>query len=1002
MRAGAVLLGVALAMAPAGAARAEPPIQPAAAPAPAASAAAVMRTGNHPGFGRVVFDLPAGATWSLDRAGDRLTVRFTGATVGAGARPPRNVRDIVTGPGKVEFMLAPGAQIRPVRNGDRLVLDVLDPAAVTPAPPTPATPPPTPSTPAPLTPVAPPPAPTNPAAMAAAVPRGAAPVPLLPGKPSRPVPLPQAAVPAAPVLPPPPAPARAVPAEAPPAGPVALIAAPGPGLLLPFAAGTGAAAFRRGDEAVLVFDERRPIDTASLHGDPQFGTAEVRLLSTATVLRLHLPADRALSLSREEAGWTVVIGGQPTLRPIRPELESLAGGTAGSESEAKSGAASRAATGATPGADSGAASGARLRMAAASPGRTVVVPDPLTGGTLLVGTQREPGQGVAVARSTPEFIILPTWQGVAVVAISDELVLRQIPEGFVLASAVPGGGLALAPAGVDLDALAAALPLTRRYDFPALPLPALLRRLQAAVAGAAASPAGERSAPRIATAQAMLALGLAAEAEAGLSLAADSDPRAADDADLAGLSAIAALLAGRPDESAGLDDPRLTGTDEIALWRALRTAMLREGAPEAASVLATEMPLLLAYPAPLRSRLLPLAAETMALGGEAEAARRLAESRPDDAGLDFARALLAEPRDRQAALVILDRLAQSPDRLLRARAAPRAVELRLAAGDLTPAAAAEAMEKLLLVWRGDGREVALRLRAADLHALAGTPRPALAVLREALDGLPDQREVLRARMAAIFAAAIAADAAKPLPPLDLVALAEENPDLMPEGDAGLALAGRLAESLAALDLPRRAAPVLEKLVAASPAGVVRAELGGQLAATRQLLGDSEGALSALGATAIDTLPPPVLEARVLTWARATAALGDAARAAAALETLDTPAALELRGRLLEKAKDWNGAAAALRRYADRMLPAEGALTEPQGVTLLRLATAAAQAGDEVMLARLRDHDLARMPPGRTADMFRMLTSTPVELPEDLPRARHEAALAGGLLGAPGR
>ena len=38
----------------------------------------------------------------------------------------------------------------------------------------------------------------------------------------------------------------------------------------------------------------------------------------------------------------------------------------------------------------------------------------------------------------------------------------------------------------------------------------------------------------------------------------------------------------------------------------------------------------------------------------------------------------------------------------------------------------------------------------------------------------------------------------------------------------------------------------------------------------------------------------------------------------------------------------------------------------------------------------------------TADMFRMLTSTPVELPEDLPRARHEAALAGGLLGAPGR
>ena len=645
-----------------------------------------------------------------------------------------------------------------------------------------------------------------------------------------------------------------------------------------------------------------------------------------------------------------------------------------------------------------------LRLPAEAAGRSVAVPDRVTGGTLLVGTQRAPGQGIALERRTPEFVLLPTWQGVAIAAVSDALDLRAAADGFVLRSALPGGGLALAPTGADLAAVADAARLTRRFDFPPLPVPALLRRLQAAVAGDGAAPSGERTAPRLAAAQALLALGLGAEAQTLLTVAVEADPRAGDDPDLIGLAAIAALLTGRLEDTAGLDDPRLTGTDEIVLWRALRAAAQHPDAPDAAAagVLAAELPLLLAWPPPLQARLLPLAAETMVQGGEAEAARRLVESRPDDAGLDYARALLAEPHDRAAALAILDRLARSSDRLLRARAAPRAVELRLAGGALSPAAAADAMEKLLFIWRGDGREAALRLRAAELRAAAGAPRPALALLREATEFLPEQQEVLHARMQAIFAAALAGDATVPLPPLDLVALAEENPDLIPDGEAGLALATRLAERLAALDLPRRAAPVLEKLLAAAPPGPVRAELGGRLAGTRLLLGDAAGALSALADTAVDPLPPPVLEARVLTWARATAAQGDTARAAAGLAALDSAAALDLRARLLEQAKDWKGATAALARYAARIVPADGTLTEQQGTTLLRLASAAARVGDGETLERLRSHDLDRLPKGRTADMLRLLTVPQVQATDDLPRARREAALAGSVLGVPAR
>ncbi len=927
----------------------------AALPAPAAAAAAVpsapIRTGNHRGFGRVVFDLPAGAKWTLVREGERLTVRFSGADPVAGVPPPRNVRALTAAPSTAELSLVPGTRVRSTRMGSRLVLDLLDPTAAAPA-------------------VAP--------AEKPSVTARAAPVPALPktapavGPPSpSPPPPPVAAAPD-----PPGAAAAALPAgpsapEAMPVGPVALAAAPaatGEAVLLPFAASTGAAAFRRGDEAMLVFDERRPIDTGALQNNPIFSSAEIRLFPAATVLRFRLPADRALRLARGEGGWIVTVGDQPALRPIRPDLDA---------------------------ADANA--GPQLRLSAGQPGRSVVVSDPLTGGTLLVGTQREPGQGVVVSRDTPEFSLLPTWQGVAVVAVSDELILSETSDGFMLRSALPRGGLALAPVGTDLGPLDDAARLTRRFDFPGLPEPELLRRLQAA-AGAGALPAGRRTAPRIAAAQAMLALGLGAEAQALLSLTAANDPHAAADPDVVGLTAIGALLAGRLDESAGLDDPRLTGTDEVALWRGLRTAMLREGAPDAAAQLATEIRLLLAYPAPLRSRLLPLAAETMAMGGEAEAAQRLVDARPNNARLDLARAMLAGQRDSHAALTILDRLAQSPDRLVRARAAPRAVELRLASGELTIAGAADAMEKLLYVWRGDAREAALRLRAADLRAQAGEPRAALAMLRESLDALPNAREALRARMGQIFAAALEADAKTPMPPLDLVAMVEENPDLITEGDPGLALAKRLADRLAALDLPRRAAPVLEKLVAAAAPGVVRAELGGRLAATRLLLDDPTGALSVLGATAVDDLPAPVLEERVLVWARATAAQGDAIRAATVLETLDSPAALALRVQLLEQAKDWTDAAAAQRRFADDTVPVEGLLTEAQATTLLHLAADASQANDNSLLEGLRDRDLARLPQGHTADMFRLLTELPVRQPEDLPRARREEALAGGLLG----
>ncbi len=98
------------------------------------------------------------------------------------------------------------------------------------------------------------------------------------------------------------------------------------------------------------------------------------------------------------------------------------------------------------------------------------------------------------------------------------------------------------------------------------------------------------------------------------------------------------------------------------------------------------------------------------------------------------------------ALASYDRLAQSPDRLVHARAAVRAVELRLAIGAIDARQAADGLERLLYAWRGDRRERALRERLAELEARTGAWRAALALLRESETLFPDDKAAIHAEL----------------------------------------------------------------------------------------------------------------------------------------------------------------------------------------------------------------------------------------------------------------
>jgi hypothetical protein len=931
-----------------------------------------LRSGDHPGFGRIAIDTNSQARYQLDHDGDRVVMRFsTPLRLGAPPRPPRNVVDIRTDGATAELTLLHGAAVRPSRIAGRVVLDVFDPAD-TPRP----EPPPT----APKK--APPEPPPRPKSVLSASPElgGRAPEPA----PRPPVPAAAEATPAnpdpAPVEsrpPPPPADPGVTDTarQAPPGrdvlpgneGPVGLAArrirlpraAEGSAFLVPFAASTGAAAFREGNDTYIVFDERRPVDMAGLRDDPVFRSVSVQMLPAGTLFRVPLPPGQSVAIGQLPQGWRIAaLPAAPVPRPIA-SLEAAG----------------------------------QLQLLAEQPSEVVSLADPLTGATLLAGTQHRSGQGVAIARRAAEFILRPTIMGVIAEPLGDSISMRPAKNGFSLASDT--GPLAVSPSTGATAALIDAAHLTRRLDFSTMRTDALVRRIQKQLADAAAAKPQARGPKHHLVAESMMALGLEAEAGSLLQAAAEQDPKEAASPDTAALAAIANLLAGRIREASALDDPALAGTDEIALWRAVRLAMQDEGSPAAAAALAATAPLVMLYPPPIRDRILPLVTETMLQGGELGPAARLLDQRKDDPKLAYARRQEAEG-DPDKALEALDALAAGHDQFDRARAGVHAAEIRLKLGKLDKGQAADALEKLIYAWRGDDRELALRERVADLRAEAGGWRPALAMLRQAETDFPEEAPAIHDRLKSMFAGMIHGGDLGKVPPLDFVAMVDENADLVPRGAEEPGIDQPLAEHLLALDLPDRAKPVLDKLLKAAAGDVSKARYGASLAMLLARERNDAGALATLDASDAPGLPADLNEQRTMIRAAALARRGDTAGATGLLGKLATGDAAAARAQVQEDANDWAAAEKAWADAAALTFPESGPLNDAQTRTLLRLATAAARAGDDAGLAAVRGTYAGRIGQGAVGDMIRLLTAEPVRTAKDIERSKQEASLAASL------
>lgn len=940
-----------------------------AAEAPATRTA--VRSGNHAEFGRVVIDANGATAYQLDQDGDHVTVRFTGGVMlGNSPTLPRNIVAIKTSGATIELTLKHGAKLRPMRMDGRVILDAWDAPDSTAAPGTvrPSEVLAAPRTPSPLTMALSPELAGRAAITPVTVPTIRAPVEPQPAAvATRPIPLPAVPEPRTIETSQQTPPGRDVMPEK--EGPIALQArrlklpkgTDGSAFLVPFESTTGAASFRSADNTYIVFDERRPVDMAALKGDPVFGGASVQLLPNGTLFRVPLSPPRSIALTQMSQGWR--IAALATATKQQPIAVSQTGG--------------------------------RLNLTADQSGEVVHLADPDTGATLLVGTQHRPGQGVATSRRGAEFILRPTTQGVVVEPLSDAIALKQIPTGFSLS----GGptGLMLSPTTGLTDALMDAAQLTRRLDFSTIPTDALLRRATKQLAEAAMSPPMARGPKHHLAAESFMALGLAAEAQSLLHMAAEQDPKEAASPETSALMAIAAMLAGRTEDADGIMDPRLDGTDEILLWRAIRQAMLDEGSPAAAAVFSATAPLVFQYPRPIREHILPLIVETMIKGGEITPAAHLLDVRKDDPKLAFARALMRQAEgDTDQALSMFDAVAAGRDQFDRARAAIRAVELRLTVHKLDKMQSADALDKLLYAWRGDARELALRERVADLRGQTGAWRIALTTLRQAETDFPEQASQIHERLKDMFAGMIRDQGDHQASPIDFVSTVDENTDLLSNNSDDEGIRQSLADRLLALDLPDRAKPVLDKLMRSAKTDVAKARFGASLATLESREGNDAAVQTVLAGSDGRDLPPELIEQRMILRAGAVAHLGDPPAAAALLAPFLSARATEARAQILENASDWAGAKQAWADCAALTLPEGGMLDEGQTRTVLRLATATARAGDDTSLAELRVKYGKRIGVSPLGDMFRLLTAEPIRTTADIKRSQQEMGLAASL------
>lgn len=728
-----------------------------------------------------------------------------------------------------------------------------------------------------------------------------------------------------------------------------------------------AAAFRRNGFLWLVFDKRTNVNVPALQeaGGAVISTLQQVYIPQATVLRMTTPKDVNPSMRRAGLAWLVDFRAQEATPKIPLEVQAQPDSPIG----------------------------ARIFMPLPEPGKVIPLTDPIVADNMLVVPGIPLGHGVAGTYAYPQFEILPSIQGVVVTPRIDDVRVRSLRQGVEIASAAPTFPLKFSPVSQEMAAsarMSAMRPLVRILDLEKWDTPndAAILQTRAILeqALAVAPKAGQREA-RMNLARFYFANAYGAEALGVLAHALEVQPSLAQDREWLLLHGGAQFLLGRlPEAEKDLYNAALNGSDEGEFWRAIIQAA--KGDLNGASIeLRRSGSIARPYPRALRFRLSTIVAEAVVEIGDVRTAETLIStlmadgpSPSQEAQIKFVQGRLAELEgDFDGAVSLWEDVMDSPDRLARFRAARSRVELLLRLDRMTKREATEELEKQRFAWRGDNREFDLLRRLGALYLEQDKYREALQTLRQAATHFrdhPDAKAVTK-EMSDTFNALYLEDKADTLKPVTAIAIYEEFKELTPAGSRGDTMIQKLADRLVGVDLLDQAAALLEGQIKFRLQGADRARVGARLGLIHLLARKYADAERVIRATAADGLNGDLTQQRNHLLVQALMGQKRYADGLALLEPDQSMDGELLRSEIYWTMGNWNDAAQSLQRVVTVSGARRGEkLNRKQARYMLNLATAMTLSGNERGLARIRDNFGAAMAKTEVAKAFDLIAARP--------------------------
>jgi hypothetical protein len=710
----------------------------------------------------------------------------------------------------------------------------------------------------------------------------------------------------------------------------------------------GHASFHRGTADILVFAADLPVDVAALQQITGIQTADVHHLPHATILTIPLQRGQSIDAIPASNSFHVVLTTTRSDAAIDPSYDN-----------------------------------GLITFPTRSAGAVVSVASAGLGVPLLIGTVMNRG-GVTLPLVGPGYRIIPAVSGVVVAAASDVLTLRSGPTGFTLTSTNHDAAL---PVG-NPPLVGGVIVSTNQkdgLDFPHGTIIALRHRIDLLQRRIAAAPPLSRREQSLRLARILLSLGLGPEAHGVLTEMLRSDPSTIDDPERLKLLEVSDVLADRPGSDPKPWPKSLADDDGAKLWRGLADAENGD-IDKSALLIMPGLDRLIAAPNLLRSRVAPLAAETLIANGNLAPAQTLLNALANERNLRLAGAELLEAEHHpRAALRAFDLLLNSEDQRTAGIAQFRSTMLQVLLHQIDAANAAASLGQHVYEWRSPRHELDVRIAMAQMLAAAGAWPQAFAGLIRTQHLFPNQGGLIQKTRKTLFKTLIASPAFDRLPPLAAASILKGNADLIPPGDAGVPILRRLSHDLIALGLPGQAAVVLQQVIARSQNDESKARAGFDLASLDLDANHPGKAQTELDSTDAPDISQSMAASRTLLSSEIAAKLGSHA-GLTSLAKVANPRALTVVTQVAASQHDWQALAQADQKLAALTVPPTGVLNQRATQTILQWAVAASHQNDRSTLGQLRKTYQSRLPPGRAADLFATITGSPLPVRTSLSAA----------------